>query len=216
MPSNTTAHDEPGDRIPRWAATAGHQTLAKRLTAKIARLFRRTRQPRSRTHPDGDATQPRRTEHYVLRAYHANNLARARRASEQLVREGWNIGPIPYGYRPHRVRIAGHTRRPRHRTRLLIEPVDAATVAMIYRWRVHERLSPQAIVVRLTDNHYPQPRDPITGQAQPWTVDRVTTILHNPSTPADKCGDAAKATAARRLPCGCGPRRKPTLGSSTT
>lgn len=178
MPSSTTtAYQDSGDSIPRWAATAGRQSRTKRLTAKGARLFRRTRRPHSDVQSGSEAKLAQRVSHRVLRDYHAANLAHARRTTEQLVREGWNIGPVPYGYRPHRVRVTEPARRGRHRTRLLIEPVEAATVAMIFHWRVHERLSPQTITVRLTDNHYPQPRDPITGHPQPWTVDRVTTIL---------------------------------------
>lgn len=51
MPSNTTAQDESGDRIPRWAATAGHHPLGQRLTALGARLFR------SRAQANSDETE---------------------------------------------------------------------------------------------------------------------------------------------------------------
>jgi hypothetical protein len=76
--------------------------------------------------------------------------------------------------------VSEPAQRARYRTRLLIEPAEAATVAMISHWRVHEGLSPKAITVRLVDNRHPPPREHTTGREHPWTTDRVTTILRNP------------------------------------
>jgi hypothetical protein len=48
---------------------------------------------------------PRPVRQQVLREYHGVNLAHARRASEEMVRAGFNTGAVPYGYRAQRVRV---------------------------------------------------------------------------------------------------------------
>ncbi|KAA2262869.1 recombinase [Solihabitans fulvus] len=116
----------------------------------------------------------------VLREYHAANLTTARRASEDLVRAGFNTGAVPYGYRPHRVRVSPQGRRARWRTRLMVEPVEAATVRMIFMWRGVDRLSTSEILQRLTEARYPAPLDPKTGQPGVWTRVVVRAILNNP------------------------------------
>jgi hypothetical protein len=175
MPSNTTAQDESGDRIPRWAATAGRHTLGQRLTAIGARLFR------SGTDPNIDEAElSRRIRQHVLRDYHAANLATARTVSEELVRAGFNTGDVPYGYRARRVRVTPTDRPARWRTRLVIEPVEASTVRMIFVWRGEDRLSTREIRRRLTASRYPAPLDPDTGQPGVWTVAIVRAILRNP------------------------------------
>ncbi|RSM34348.1 recombinase [Amycolatopsis balhimycina DSM 5908] len=133
MPSNNTAREESGDRISHWAATAGRLTFGQRLAAMGARLFG------SATEPDnGEAIPSWGVRQYVLRGYHAANLAAACSTSEELVRAGSNSGDVPYGYRARRVRVNPEGRRPRWRTRLLMEPVEASTVRMIFVWRAGE------------------------------------------------------------------------------
>ena len=175
MPSNNTARDESGDHIPRWAATACRQTFGQRLTAMGARLFG------SATEPDsGEATPSWPVRQHVLRDYHAANLAAARTVSEELVRAGFNTGDVPYGYRARRVRVTPAGRRARWRTRLLIEPVEASTVRMIFVWRGEDRLSTTEIRRRLAASRYPAPLDPETGEPGVWTVAIVRAILGNP------------------------------------
>lgn len=116
----------------------------------------------------------------VLREYHAANLAHARRASEQMVRAGFNTGTVPYGYRAQRIRVAPAGGQPRWRTRLVIEPVEAATVKMIFTWRGDDGLSVTAIRQRLVAARYPTPLDPETGQPGVWTRANIKAILRNP------------------------------------
>lgn len=116
----------------------------------------------------------------VLREYHAANLAKARRSAEELVRAGFNTGTVPYGYRPHRVRVSPPGRRARYRIRLRIEPVEASTVRTIFAWRVREHLSVTAITRRLARAHHPAPLDPDTGAPVLWTTAVVRAILGNP------------------------------------
>jgi hypothetical protein len=118
--------------------------------------------------------------HRVLRDYHADSVAEARRASEALVRAGFNTGTVPYGYRARRVRIAPAGRRARWRTRLVIEPVEAAAVKMIFTWRGEDGLSLAAIRERLLAARYPAPLDPETGQPGVWTHAIIAAALRNP------------------------------------
>jgi hypothetical protein len=181
MPANTQRVN-PGDEVPRWAATAGRTSLAQRLAVRTTRLFRSPHRRRTDVHnPVGDKSNtlppvyPR-----MLRDYRAVNLTQARRASEDLVRAGFNIGAVPYGYRSQRVRIALQGRRPRWRTRLAIEPVEAAVVKMVFMWRGVEQLAPEDIRKRLTESRYPPPLNHDTGQPKVWTSTAVRAILRNP------------------------------------
>jgi len=176
MPSNTTAQDESGDRTALRAATDGCHTLGQRLTAMGARLFGSREED-----TNNDETElSSRVRQRVLRDYHAINLATARTGSEELVRAGFNTGDVPYGYRARRIRVTPAGRRSRWRTRLLIEPVEASTVRMIFAWRGEDRLSTTEIRRRLTASRYPAPLDPDTGRTGVWTVAVIRAILRNP------------------------------------
>ena len=96
------------------------------------------------------------------------------------VRAGWNTGGVPYGYRARHVLVTPTHGRPRWRSHLVIEPVEAATVALIFTWRAVDHLSTTEIAQRLNAARYPQPLDPITGQPRPWTPRRVRTVIGNP------------------------------------
>lgn len=96
------------------------------------------------------------------------------------MREGWNTGGLPYGYRAERVRITPAGRRPRYRTRLALDPDQAPVVRRIFAWRVHDRLSTTQIAMKLRRHHAPPPHDPITGGRLAWTAEAVLAILHNP------------------------------------
>ncbi len=171
------------DGVPRWAATAGRRSLAQRLAAHGARLFGSSkRQPTDRdSGPTTDsANVPWAVRQRVLREYHTATLAQARRGSEELVRAGFNTGAVPYGYRPRRVRISPSGRRPRWRTRLVIEPAEAIPVKLIFRWRAEAGLDTAAIRRRLIDTGCPAPRDPETGLEGVWTRAAVRAILRNP------------------------------------
>jgi hypothetical protein len=116
----------------------------------------------------------------VLREYRGDRQADARRGAEELVRAGWHTGPIPYGYRAQRVRTTPPGRRPRDRVRLILEPVEAATVRMIFAWRVEDGLTHQEIQHRLTHARYPAPLNGDAGEPGAWTRRHIAAILHNP------------------------------------
>jgi len=139
--------------------------------------------------PDEPAARPgwwwrlvhRRTtrEAQLLAAHHAWTTDRARRAQIAIVREGYHLGPIPYGYLQRRVptQDAGH-----RRVRLAVNPGRASVVAAIYRWRIEDRLTTRSITTRLHGLAHPALtlRDPNTGDPRPWTPAAVTHILANP------------------------------------
>lgn len=177
MTTNTTPL--PDDEAARRTSTASqHHFWAPRWAS---RLFC----PHRRTTIDGgepDATNsglPWSVRQRVLREYHAINLAEARRASEEMVRAGFNTGAVPYGYRAQRVRVTPAGRKPRWRTRLVIEPVEAATVKMLFTWRAEDGLSIAEIHRRLTAARYPAPLNRHTGQPGRWTPAVIKTILRN-------------------------------------
>jgi hypothetical protein len=167
------------DDLPGRAPTTGQQSPVRRLAARLLCSPRRRR-----TDTDSpaaqDTTVPWPVRHRVLREYHAVNLAQARRASEVLVRAGFNTGSVPYGYRPRRVRVCSPGRPARWRTRLVIEPVEATVAKMIFTWWVQDHLSTAQIRTRLTDSRYPPPLDPATGQPKTWTRAVIRAILRNP------------------------------------
>jgi hypothetical protein len=116
----------------------------------------------------------------VLAAYHAENTVRSREATMAAVRAGYHVGPLPFGYRAQRIPVASTGRR-RCRVRLMIEPVEAATVGMIFAWRVSDHLSLSEIARRLTASRYPAPLHPATGRPVRWSRKIVAPILRNPT-----------------------------------
>jgi hypothetical protein len=93
--------------------------------------------------------------------------------------DGWNIGPIPYGYTAERhthpnpmKAAAGRTK-----TRLAEDPQRGPIITTIYRWRVTDQLGVPTIRTRLNADPiaYPPP-DPAKG----WTHAGIYKILANP------------------------------------
>jgi site-specific DNA recombinase len=93
--------------------------------------------------------------------------------------DGYNIGPVPYGYAPDRIPhpVPSKAAQGRTKTRLVPDPVTAPVVAQIYQWRVADRLGANTIASRLNaDPHrYPPP-----GRSGCWQVSVVARILANP------------------------------------
>jgi hypothetical protein len=63
---------------------------------------------------------------------------------------------------------------------LAVEPIEAATVAMVFSWRTRDRLGTAEIARRLNAARYPRPVHPVTQREVPWTGRQVTAILANP------------------------------------
>lgn len=178
MPVNPQ-QPQPDDEVSRPAAPGGPGCW----TRLAARLFCPSRRQRADGASESDASTsevPWPVRRRVLREHHAVNLSPARRACEAMVRAGFNTGAVPYGYRAHRVRVTPAGKRPRWRTRLVIEPTEAKAVNAIFSWRVDDRLSIAEISQRLVAIGYPAPVDPESGQPGAWTRATVKTVLRNP------------------------------------
>ncbi|UGQ14289.1 recombinase family protein [Yinghuangia sp. ASG 101] len=102
------------------------------------------------------------------------------------VREGWNIGKPPYGYRAKRYRHPNPTKADRGATKNRLEPDGAKgeTVTQIALWRHHEGIGYSTIVDRLNADpeRYPPPEPP-GGKARArgaWSKSTVCDLLRNP------------------------------------
>jgi hypothetical protein len=63
---------------------------------------------------------------------------------------------------------------------LAIEPIEAATVAMMFSWRTRDELGLTEIARRLNAARYPRPVHPTTLLEVAWTSGHVAAILANP------------------------------------
>jgi len=117
----------------------------------------------------------------LLAAHHAWTTQRARQAQIDLVRAGYHLGPVPFGYLPHRVTVVDPDGQPRRRVRLVLDPAPASVVALIFQWRVDDRLTPSSIATRLrVVNDLHGIADPATGLPRPWASTSVSRVLANP------------------------------------
>jgi hypothetical protein len=158
--------------------------------ARLRRRLHRRHALRTRTAPTGNTVQPAHADPRTSPAERVTTLADPAPRSHSLsspapaaaawVRAGWNTGGVPYGYRARRVLVTPAHGRPRWRSHLIIEPVEAATVALIFTWRAADRLTTSEIARRLNAARYPRPLDPATGQPRPWTPRLIRTVITNP------------------------------------
>ncbi|WP_236793284.1 recombinase family protein [Amycolatopsis sp. GM8] len=101
------------------------------------------------------------------------------------VREGWNIGKPPYGYKAKTFRHPNPTKAAKGQTKTRLEPdgVRGETVTQIALWRYHEELGYDTIVERLNADlvKYPPPEPPGKKRARgAWGKTSVYEVLKNP------------------------------------
>ena len=101
------------------------------------------------------------------------------------VREGWNIGKPPYGYRAKTYRHPNPAKADKGQTKSRLEPdgARAETVTQIALWRYHDRLGYDTIAERLNADptKYPPPIPPGKTRARgAWGKTSVYEILRNP------------------------------------
>lgn len=101
------------------------------------------------------------------------------------VREGWNIGKPPYGYRAKIFRHPNPTKAAKGQTKSRLEPdgAGAETVTQIATWRHYEKLGYSAIADRLNADldKYPSPVPPDPSRARgAWGRSSIYEILRNP------------------------------------
>ncbi len=101
------------------------------------------------------------------------------------VREGWNIGKPPYGYKAKSYRHPNPTKAARGQTKSRLEPdgVRGETVTQIALWRYHEGLGYDTIAERLNADltRYPPPEPTAPHRARgAWGKTSVYEVLKNP------------------------------------
>lgn len=215
----TSAHSTPP--APQSPPRGRRPRLVRRLTvaARTARRLRAALRPPAATQADMSeegVEVPLVIRQRVLRDYHAANLARARRACEELVRDGCNTGPVPYGYQAQPIRIAPHGGWARWRVRLVLDPLEAPTVTLIFTWRVRDRLPITEIRRRLIGLRCPAPRDRAPVNAAPGASRRSGRFCGTRNTSATKSGGSTTTAAVLRAPRGSSPPSPPTPRSSTS
>lgn len=148
----------------------------------------------------------RRVKQGVAEWYALDMLKRAWDGFETHTEQGYNVGKPCYGYRAQQISLdthasttssdggsapaprgGGHRGKnrtgPRTKTKLVPDPVEAAVVAMVYQWRLDERLGYRAIAERLNldpaSNPPPTPVDPARRVGR-WTISNVRELLTQP------------------------------------
>ncbi len=101
------------------------------------------------------------------------------------VREGWNIGKPPYGYKAKKFRHPNPTKAAKGLTKSRLEPdgLYGETVTQIANWRYHEGIGYDTIAERLNADptRYPPPEPPGGKRARKaWGKTSVYEILRNP------------------------------------
>lgn len=101
------------------------------------------------------------------------------------VREGWNIGKPPYGYKAKVYRHPNPTKAAKGQTKTRLEPdgLQGETVTQIAAWRYHEGLGYDTIADRLNADpaKYPPPVPPGKVRARgAWGKTSVYEIMRNP------------------------------------
>ena len=136
-----------------------------------------------RVDPDDGGEARRDNATLAIRRYQGELAYRSREALARLVRNGWWLGPAPYGYRLPSCMKANERGRRVRRHRLVVDDDRAPVVRAIFTWWVRERAGCAVIAGRLASDakRYPPPVDHSSGKPRPWTPARVHTILSNPA-----------------------------------
>ncbi|WP_372503900.1 recombinase family protein [Actinomadura rupiterrae] len=127
----------------------------------------------------------RRVKQAVAEWYVLQLLENSWEGTREHIRQGWNIGPAPYGYDAERVPHPVPARRAQGKTksRLIPNPVRGPVVTMIFMWRATERIGYREIADRLDQDPDrfppPVPTRPERRVGR-WTRSAVREILHNP------------------------------------
>lgn len=127
---------------------------------------------------DGDDW--RETAHHGVRTYQRELAWRSCSTLRQRTRDGWWLGPAPYGYALEHHWVEPESGRAGWRHRLIVDELRAPVVPLIFAWYLHDRLSERAIVRLLNQQEHHQPADPVSGRARAWSRAIVRSILDSP------------------------------------
>jgi hypothetical protein len=119
----------------------------------------------------------RRVKQGVAEWYRINLKVKTRKGLEVHTQQGYNNGPVPWGYDPDRIPhpVAMKAAQGRTKTRLVPSPDLGQWVTQMYTWRVVEHVSREEIAGRLESLGIPAGPD-----GQPWSPQQVGKILANP------------------------------------
>ncbi|MFD2415002.1 recombinase family protein [Amycolatopsis pigmentata] len=119
--------------------------------------------------------------HLAVRAYQRELARRSRSTLRQRTRDGWWLGPAPYGYALEHHWAEPESGRAGWRHRLTVDERRAPVVPLIFAWYLDDTLGERGILRLLNEQEHPQPVDPVTGRARAWSPRVVRTILNNPA-----------------------------------
>ena len=130
----------------------------------------------------------RRVKQGVAEWYVRDLIERSRAGMEESVRQGWHTGgPAPYGYalEPHPHPNPQKAREGRKKHRLVIDPLRAPIVLMIFTWYVEDEMGLGTICEKLNSDldRYPPPkrnRKDENDLPQTWSKSQLHSLLRNP------------------------------------
>jgi DNA invertase Pin-like site-specific DNA recombinase len=168
----------------------------------------------------------RRVKQGVAEWYVRDLIERSRAGMEESVRQGWHTGGRPpYGYvlEPHPHPNPQKAKEGRKKHRLILDPVRAPIVAMVFADYTEHGLGLAAICEKLNldPEHYRRRSATArtrTTSAKPGASPRFISCSATPSTPATTSGGVTTngrvALCCAHATNGCGAQRPPTMPSS--
>ncbi|MDQ1307208.1 MAG: site-specific recombinase [Actinomycetota bacterium] len=173
------------ESVDRIARITYYGTKIEHELEQVGVLLLASDEPFTTTRHRATAVLTRRMKQGIAEWYVLDMLEKAWGGFEIHTHQGWNVGQPPYGYIADSVPHPVPARRAegKHKTRLIIDPVRAATVQTIYDLRIGARLGYRQIAhhlnADLTTYPPPTPTNPDRAVGR-WTPSSVREILHNP------------------------------------
>ena len=137
---------------------------------------------------DATSILTRRIKQGVAEWYVRDLIERSRRGMEESVRQGWHTGGrVPYGYalEEHRHPNPAKAREGKRKHRLILDPLRAPVVLMIFEDYCLRRLGLGEITYKLNSdlNRYPPPAvnpNDETALEKTWSRSQIQAMLRNP------------------------------------
>ncbi|HEV2371845.1 MAG TPA: recombinase family protein [Streptosporangiaceae bacterium] len=120
----------------------------------------------------------RRVKQGIAEWYRFQLKEKAWRGFTQHALDGYNIGPVPYGYQAERIPHPNPMKaaQGKTKTRLALDTERARLVGQVFTWRSVDKLGIKTIVNRLNAD----PAAPAPARGDGWTPSAVYRILTNP------------------------------------
>ena len=173
------------ESVDRLARITYYGTKIEHELEQVGVLLLASDEPIVTTKRRATAVLTRRMKQGIAEWYVLDMLEKAWGGFEVHTRQGWNVGRPPYGYAADCIAHPVPARRAegKHKTKLVINEVEAAAVRAIFDLRIGERLGYRQIAEHLNGDlaSYPPPTptDPARALGR-WSGSSVREILHNP------------------------------------